>query len=77
MTDVPANQRLWQMLVLQAKAKFAKYPSLPASKWIHTEYVNKGGRFVTQKQLSTADKAIAKKRDDAADAKNKKEKGEK
>jgi len=46
--SVPSNPKLWQMLVLQAKAKFPKYPSLPASKWIHQEYVKKGGQFVSE-----------------------------
>ena len=48
--SVPSNPKLWQMLVLQAKAKFPKYPSLPASKWIHQEHVKKGGQFVTEAQ---------------------------
>ena len=51
--SVPSNPKLWQMLVLQAKAKFPKYPSLPASKWIHQEYVKKGGQFVTEAKAHT------------------------
>ena len=42
----PANQKLWNMLVIQAKAKFRTWPSLPASKWVHHQYVEKGGRFL-------------------------------
>lgn len=42
----PQNERLWNMLVAQARSKFVKYPSLPASKWVHDEYVKKGGQFV-------------------------------
>ena len=46
MANVPSNPKLWQMLTVQARGKFATYPSLPASKWIHTQYVQKGGQFV-------------------------------
>lgn len=45
----PQNQRLWTMLVTQAKTKFNEWPSLPASKWVHSEYVKKGGQFVEGK----------------------------
>lgn len=43
---VPRNPRLWAMLVQEAKSRFQKFPSLPASKWIHNEYVKRGGTFV-------------------------------
>lgn len=46
MADRPANEKLWNMLVLQAKSKFSKWPSLPASKWVHEQYVQRGGRFI-------------------------------
>jgi hypothetical protein len=45
--QVPQNTRLWNMLVAQARQKFKTYPSLPASRWVHEQYVQKGGRFVT------------------------------
>jgi len=38
------------MLVVQAKQRFHPYPSLPASKWIHGEYVKRGGAFVESKK---------------------------
>jgi hypothetical protein len=66
--SVPANPKLWHMLVLQAKAKFPTYPSLPASKWVHQEYVKHGGRFVSEATLHQAKhasermRAAAKKR---------------
>ena len=47
MAQQPQNQRLWNMLVAQARTRFNTYPSLPASKWVHSEYVKKGGQFVT------------------------------
>jgi len=48
--SVPQNPRLWEMLVAQAKQKFPTYPSLPASKWVHAEYVKRGGIFVSSKK---------------------------
>ena len=59
MADVPANQKLWNMLVLQAKAKFAKWPSLPASRWVHEQYVDKGGRFISEGQAAKMEKSKA------------------
>lgn len=41
------------MLVNQAKQKYREYPSLPASKWIHDEYVKRGGTYVTSKKQDT------------------------
>lgn len=51
--QVPQNPRLWEMLVAQAKQKFPTYPSLPASKWVHAEYVKRGGVFVDSKKKDT------------------------
>lgn len=33
-----------------AKQKFRVYPSLPASKWMHDEYIKRGGTFVESKK---------------------------
>lgn len=54
MADVPLNQRLWNSLVIQARAKFNKWPSLPASKWVHQQYKMKGGRFADSKEITAA-----------------------
>jgi hypothetical protein len=51
--QVPQNTRLWAMLQVQARQKFREYPSLPASKWIHSEYVKRGGVFVESKKKDT------------------------
>jgi hypothetical protein len=45
MAQIPANPKLWAMIVAQARAKFATYPSPGASHWVHKEYVNHGGHF--------------------------------
>lgn len=33
--------------------KYKQYPSLPASKWVHDEYVKRGGTFVESKKKDT------------------------
>lgn len=47
---VPQNPRLWAMLEQEARHRFHPYPSLPASKWLHNEYVKRGGTFVESKK---------------------------
>ena len=47
--QLPANPRLWNMFTLQAKTKFAKYPSPAAAHWVHSHYVQLGGKFVDSK----------------------------
>lgn len=66
MADVPQNQKLWNMLVSQAKTKFHTWPSLPASKWVHKQYVEHGGQFVKEskkpvKKAAGRDKDNSKK----------------
>jgi hypothetical protein len=56
MADVPVNQQLWDMLVLQAKHKFKTWPSIPAGKWVHEQYTQKGGRFASAGQIAKAKK---------------------
>lgn len=68
MADVPTNQRLWNSLVVQAKAKFKTWPSIPASRWVHQQYVSHGGQFADSKQVTAAKKrreAATKKRGSA------------
>jgi hypothetical protein len=50
---VPQNTRLWAMVQNLAKQKFQKFPSLPASKWMHDEYVKRGGTFVESRRKDT------------------------
>lgn len=68
MSDVPTNQRLWNSLVVQAKAKFKTWPSIPASSWVRKEYTQRGGRFVDSKKVTEAKKRKeqASKRSEAA-----------
>ena len=75
MSDVPTNQRLWNSHVVQAKAKFRTWPSIPASKWVREQYTQKGGRFVDSKLVTAAKKrqeAAKKKRTSASKKDDKK-----
>lgn len=47
---IAANQRLWNLMVAQAKMRFSKYPSPAAAHWVHTHYAQLGGKFVTSKK---------------------------
>jgi len=77
MADQPANMKLWNMLIVQAKAKFAKWPSLPASKWVHQQYVQKGGQFISGQDAARIKKATERKPDKEDPKKGKTEKGRK
>jgi len=44
--QLPANPKLWNMYVAQAKAKFRVYPSPAAAHWVHAHYAQVGGKFV-------------------------------
>jgi len=48
-TGVPANPKMYNSIVVQAKSKFAKYPSPAAAHWVHTKYTQMGGKFVQSK----------------------------
>lgn len=45
MADVPVNEKLYAMVVMQAKAKYRIYPSPGASHWVHRRYLELGGKF--------------------------------
>lgn len=46
MASKPANEKLWNMVVAQAKAKYSNYPNPGASHWVHEQYIQHGGRFI-------------------------------
>ena len=56
----PTNQRLWQMIIMQAKARFAKYPSPGASHWVHDQYIKHGGQFATVSEETRQQKMARK-----------------
>jgi hypothetical protein len=43
--QVPTNEKLYAMVVFQAKAKYRVYPSPGASHWVHRRYLELGGKF--------------------------------
>lgn len=47
--QLPANPKLWNMMVAQAKARFRVYPSPAAAHWVHSHYSQLGGKFVDRK----------------------------
>lgn len=50
MAQIPANIKMWDMLIAQAKTKYDKWPSPTASNWVHSKYVQLGGKFVESKK---------------------------
>ena len=68
MAEVPINKRLWDSLVVQAKAKFKTWPSIPASTWVRKQYTQHGGRFADSKEVTAAKKRREAAKDRAAGA---------
>lgn len=46
----PANPKLYNMITIQARTKFSKYPSPAAAHWVHAKYLQMGGKFVGSKK---------------------------
>lgn len=46
MASKPANEKLYAMIVAQAKAKYSNYPNPGASHWVHERYIQSGGKFI-------------------------------
>lgn len=54
MAAKPANEKLWNTIILIAKSKFRVWPSAAAAHWVHQSYVQKGGQFIdTSKDAKT------------------------
>jgi hypothetical protein len=69
----PANPRLWNMITMQAKTKFPKYPSPAAAHWVHAHYLQMGGQFVkSKKDVDPKMRDVAQEKMDAEDAARKK-----
>ena len=60
MAEVPVNEKLYAMVVMQAKAKYRIYPSPGASHWVHRRYLELGGKFEEATEKSYREK-LAKK----------------
>jgi hypothetical protein len=46
----PANPKLYNMIVAQARSKFTTYPSPAAAHWVHSRYAQMGGQYVKSKK---------------------------
>ena len=68
----PANPKLYNMVVTQARAKFTTYPSPAAAHWVHTRYSQMGGQYVKSKK-----EVDPRFRDYVQEEKDKKEKQQK
>lgn len=73
--SIPANQKLYNMLIAQAKTRFRVYPSLAASHWVHDQYLKEGGQYVSsEKKVDPRFKDKAKDKADKAKEKQSKDK---
>jgi hypothetical protein len=59
MADVPTNEKLYAMVVTQAKAKYRIYPSPGASHWVHRRYLELGGKYVDSEEIAERKRMIA------------------
>lgn len=60
MADVPTNEKLYAMVVFQAKAKYRVYPSPGASHWVHQRYLELGGKFEDSADKGQRDEMLKK-----------------
>jgi hypothetical protein len=58
MSQVPTNEKLYAMVVFQAKAKYRVYPSPGASHWVHRRYLELGGKFEDSTEKTYRDKMV-------------------
>jgi hypothetical protein len=58
--DIPTNEKLYAMVVTQAKAKYRIYPSPGASHWVHRRYLELGGKFEASEKIAER-KALMRK----------------
>lgn len=60
MAQVPTNEKLYAMVVFQAKAKYRIYPSPGASHWVHRRYLELGGKFEESSEKTYREKLTQK-----------------
>lgn len=65
--DVPTNEKLYAMVVGQAKAKYRIYPSPGASHWVHRRYLEMGGKFIDSAALTERKRLIRHAQERAAE----------
>jgi hypothetical protein len=60
MAEVPTNEKLYAMVVTQAKTKYRIYPSPGASHWVHKRYLELGGKFEDSEKVAERKRMLAK-----------------
>jgi hypothetical protein len=73
MADVPVNEKLYAMVVTQAKAKYRIYPSPGASHWVHRRYLELGGKFIDSEEIAKRKEMIERYQEAKAKARGKKD----
>ena len=71
MADVPTNEKLYAMVVMQAKARYRVYPSPGASHWVHKRYLELGGKFEDSAEVQERKEAVQKFAERARELKHK------
>jgi hypothetical protein len=71
MADVPTNEKLYAMVVMQAKARYRVYPSPGASHWVHKRYLELGGKFEDSAEVQERKEAVQKFAERARELKSK------
>lgn len=71
MAQKPANEKLWAMVIAQAKAKYSTYPNPAASHWVHERYVQSGGKFIDSSDPVVKKQKAVRKEYDARHKKTK------
>ena len=69
MASVPVNEKLWALIITQAKAKYTNYPNPGASHWVHQQYLKHGGKFIETSEVTRRKKILAKQFEDKKNAK--------
>lgn len=71
MADVATNEKLYAMVVMQAKAKYRVYPSPGASHWVHKRYLELGGKFEDSADITERKEAVKRFAERARELKSK------
>jgi hypothetical protein len=58
MAEVPANEKLYAMVVTQAKQRYRIYPSPGASHWVHRRYLELGGQMIDSEDIARRKEAM-------------------
>lgn len=58
MAEVPANEKLYAMVVTQAKQRYRIYPSPGASHWVHRRYLELGGQMIDSEDVARRKEAM-------------------